>query len=245
MPLCVCHYVCVHACAWWSMCAPTFPPLSLVFTCSTYIALAKCSTTVLATALFDLPYFLGGRDISSSLIRRLSCLLAAEVPWSDVHARRPWSSVTPHLVHRCAKMHSFPYGQPLSAVLNSLHTALLGLLAACFCCPSHLRAQLDACPSPSIALSPLLLRCQTDLPLVSVLVGTPHTATGLPTSKPCPLRPLVPCGTGCHTPAMPAGRTLFGRGAEPCGGAPPCSAPSLALSLTVPPYRVRSSGPTS
>ena len=112
------------------------------------IALAKCLTTLLATVLSDLPYFLGGRDISSSLMRRLSCLPAAEVPWSDGHARRPWSSVTPQLVHWCAKMHSFPYGQPLGAVLNSLHTALLGLLAACF------RVELPLSPSCSAGRLP-------------------------------------------------------------------------------------------
>ena len=197
----MCHYVCVHACAWWSMCAPTFPPLSLVFICSiSYIVLAKCSTTVLATALFDLPYFLGGRDISSSLMRRLSCLPAAEVPWSDGHARRPWSSVTPLLVHRCAKMHSFPYGQPLGAVLNSLHTALLGLLAAYF------REEL-------LPLSPSCSAGRLPFPFSSVVASASEmsngSSAGLPTSKPCPLRPLVPCGTGCHTPATPAGRTLL------------------------------------
>ena len=150
-PECGCQYECVHVCAWWSICAPAFPPLSLVLTCISYALTSlwqSVLTTLLATVLSDLPYFLGGRDISSSLMRRLSCLPAAEVPWSDGHVRRPWSSVTPQLVHRCAKMHSFPYGQPLGAVLNSLHTALLGLLAACF------RVELPLSPSCSVERLP-------------------------------------------------------------------------------------------
>ena len=115
--------MCVSLCVCTCMCMVVYvcSHLSPALACSiSYIALAKCSTTVLATALFDLPYFLGGRDISSSLMQRLSCLPVAEEPWSDGHARRPWSSVTPQLMHQCAESHSFPYGQPLGAVLNSL-----------------------------------------------------------------------------------------------------------------------------